>query len=164
MKTKALILGLIALTALPVNLLAQGKGGGSKPDSVTGITVTPGSAGPTVTWKAIDKATYQVKRWKSSDTSCCNNASASGLTTASWQDTQLPSSGTYVYRVTATTNSGQVLGDAQFSFTAPVTTTTTTVMPIATVAPPPTIIATVAPAPITAVTTIAPPTATGMVM
>ena len=165
MKTNALIIGLVALITVPASASAQGnKGGGNKPDSVTGIVVTASTAGPTVTWKSIDKATYQVKRWKSTDANCCNNASASGLSATSWQDLPLPSSGTYIYRVTATTNSGQVLGDAQFSYTAPPAPAPAPAPApiIATVVPPAAIVGTIAPAPapapapITAVTTTAP--------
>ncbi len=129
MKRRALILGLIALASVARMSAAQGKGGGTnstKVDAVTGINIVLLDRGdgtpmaPQITWNAIDKATYQVQRSKAGD-SCCNNASASGLTAASWQDSPLPSSGAYVYRVTATLRSGQVVGLAQFPYTAPTT-------------------------------------------
>lgn len=125
MKTKALILGFAAVAAVAEVTSAQGKGGASgstKVDAVTGITVTVldpgGSAIPQVTWNSIDKATFQVQRSKAGDT-CCDNASPPGLTTNSWQDSRLPSSGVYVYRVIATLRSGQVVGATQFPYTAP---------------------------------------------
>jgi len=122
MKTKALILGLIALAWVPENSSAQGgKGaGGTRVDSVSGIVVSPpaGGAGPTVKWNAIDKATFQVQRSKTGDT-CCNYSSQAGMTTTSWQDAPLPSSGTYLYRVIATLRTGQVAGTAQFVYAAP---------------------------------------------
>jgi hypothetical protein len=128
MKTKALILGLIALASVAEISSAQGKGGGantSKPDSVTGIIIAVldpgGSAIPRITWNAIDKATYQVQRSKVGD-SCCTNASPVGLTTNAWQDSPPPSSGTYVYRVIATVRTGQLVGQAQMSYTAPAAT------------------------------------------
>src|SRR4051812_17001419 len=103
MKTKALILGLIALASVAEISSAQAKGGGansSKVDSVTGVIVffDAGSSTPRVTWNSIDKATFQVQRSKVGDT-CCNNTSPAGLTVTSWQDSPLSSSGTYIYRV-----------------------------------------------------------------
>ena len=121
---RALIIGLIALASATENSSAQGGGkggaGATKPTEVTGLVVTDrGALGPTIQWSAIEKATYQVQRSKASDTGCCNNASPAGLTTTSWDDSPLPSSGVYVYRVTATLRSGQVVGATQFSYTAP---------------------------------------------
>ncbi len=125
MKTKALILGLIALASVAEISSAQGKGGtasSTKPDAVTGIILVlldPGGAAiPRVTWNPIDKATFQVQRSKVGDT-CCDNASQPGLTATAWQDSRLPSSGTYIYRVIATLRSGQVTGQTQFLYTAP---------------------------------------------
>jgi hypothetical protein len=124
MKTKALILGLLALASVAEISSAQAKGAGtaSKVDSVTGIFIVlldpGGSPIPRVTWNSIDKATFQVQRSKVGDT-CCNNASPAGLTVTSWQDSPLPSSGTYIYRVIATLRSGQVSGQSQLSYTAP---------------------------------------------
>ena len=121
---RALIICLIALASATENSSAQGGGkggaGATKPTEVTGLVVTDrGALGPTIQWSAIEKATYQVQRSKASDTGCCNNASPAGLTTTSWDDSPLPSSGVYVYRVTATLRSGQVVGATQFSYTAP---------------------------------------------
>ena len=123
MKTKALILGIIALASAAEITSAQGKGAGatsSKVDSVSGIVVSPpaGGAGPTVKWNTIDKATFQVQRSKVGD-SCCNYSSQAGMTATSWQDAPLPSSGTYTYRVIATLRTGQVAGATQFVYTAP---------------------------------------------
>jgi len=164
MNRRALMLGLIAFAVTAANASAQGggKGGGaSKVDSVTGIVVTAGSPGPVVKWNAIDKATFQVQRSKSGDP-CCNNSSVAGLTTASWQDAALPSSGTYIYKVTATLNSGQVVGQVQYSYTAPTSGTVTAVI----AAPPPATML-VAPAPppasVIGVVTTTTTTATGMV-
>jgi hypothetical protein len=122
MKEKALILGLIAVASVAGISSAQGKGGATKVDSVTGVFVVlldpGGSPIPRVTWNSIDKATFQVQRSKVGD-SCCNNASPAGLTTNFWQDSPLPSSGTYTYRVIATLRSGQVIGQTQLSYVAP---------------------------------------------
>ena len=125
MKTRALILGLIALASVAQIASGQGKGGtagSSKAEAVTGIIVVvldPGGAAiPQITWNPIDKATFQVQRSKVGDT-CCNNASQPGLTANTWQDSRLPSSGTYIYRVIATVRSGQVTGQTQFVYGAP---------------------------------------------
>lgn len=125
MKTKALILCLVALASAAETSVAQGKGGAggsNKADSVTGITIVvldPGGAAiPQITWNSIDKATFQVQRSKVGDT-CCTSSSPAGLTSTSWQDSRLPSSGTYTYRVIATLRTGQVSGQAQMSYTAP---------------------------------------------
>lgn len=124
MKSKALILGFITLASAAEISSAQAKGGGnnaSKPDSVTGILIVfepTGSGISRVTWNSMDKATFQVQRSKVGDT-CCTAISPAGLTANSWQDTRLPSSGTYVYRVIATLRSGQVAGEGRISYTAP---------------------------------------------
>ena len=124
MKIKAFFLGLAALASLAESSSGQGKGAGAttKPDSVTGVFVVlldpGGSPVPRVTWNSIDKATFQVQRSKVGDT-CCNAASPAGLTANFWQDSPLPSSGTYIYRVIATLRSGQVVGQTQLSYTAP---------------------------------------------
>jgi hypothetical protein len=115
MQTKALIL--VALASVAEISSAQGKN--NKADSVTGINVVMlQGGGAQVTWNSIDKATFQVQRSKTGDT-CCTNASPAGLTATSWQDSPLPSSGTYIYRVIATLRSGQRAGQAQISYTAP---------------------------------------------
>jgi hypothetical protein len=97
------------------------------------VTVTTSAAGPLVGWQAVPRATgYAVKRWKLDDIACCNNASGTTFTAASpWQDKPLPMSGTYVYRVTANTPVGQLMGEAQFGFRMPeVGSGTTAVTPV----------------------------------
>jgi hypothetical protein len=124
MKASALILGFIALVAVAEESSAQGgkKGGGTtKPTEVVGVTIFPRGTGVAVEWEPIEKATYQVQRSKADDPGCCNNSSPAGLMATSWEDSSLPFSGTYVYRVTATLRSGQVVGTTQYVYTAPPT-------------------------------------------
>jgi len=169
MNRRALLLGFVAIALAVESSSAQGgKGGGAnKPDSVTGISISAGASGPVVKWNTIDKATFQVQRSKSGDT-CCNNSSVAGLTTNSWQDALLPSSGTYIYKVTATLNSGAVVGQAQYVYTAPApvapTTVTTTIAPPTLATEPILVQPAPAPAPATAIL-VAPTTttATGMI-
>ncbi|HEU5219051.1 MAG TPA: hypothetical protein VFU23_10355 [Gemmatimonadales bacterium] len=93
-----------------------------------GPTVTQGSAGPIVQWTALNGATgYTVKRWLSSDLTCCNNSSGT-LAGPPWQDQALLASGTYVYEVSATLNVGlPVVEQAQFTRVMPVSTSTPSV-------------------------------------
>jgi hypothetical protein len=87
---------------------------------ITGITVTVNAAGfASVTWNPLTvAATYFVMRWKPDDPLCCYNVSPPGmpLTSASWQDGQLPTQGTYRYRVIATTANGLIAGETQYSY------------------------------------------------
>ena len=124
MKASALILGFIALVAVAEESSAQGgkKGGGTtKPNEVVGITILERGTGVALEWEPIEKATYQVQRSKADDPACCNNSSPAGLTAPSWDDTSLPFSGKYIYRVTATLRSGQVVGTIDYAYTAPPT-------------------------------------------
>ncbi len=79
-------------------------------------TATQGNAGPLVQWAALNGATgYRVKRWKSNDLTCCNNASGT-LAGPPWQDATLLVQGTYVYEVTASMTAGvTVTEQAQFT-------------------------------------------------
>jgi hypothetical protein len=87
---------------------------------ITGITVTVNSSGfASVTWNPLTvAATYFVMRWKPDDPLCCYNVSPPGapLASASWQDGQLPTTGTYRYRVIATTASGLIAGETQYNY------------------------------------------------
>jgi neutral ceramidase len=69
------------------------------------LSVTMGQAGPVLSWTpGPPGSTYVAQRWKREDPSCCANQSPPNqpLTGTSWQDVPLPSSGTYIYQVTAT--------------------------------------------------------------
>ena len=92
--------------------------GGSAPFAVT---VTTGNAGPVVTWTAAPNASgYIVSRSKIDDLNCCNSTSGRTFTaTSPWQDGPLPTSGTYVYKVTASTPAGSVIAETQFGFRMP---------------------------------------------
>ena len=86
---------------------------------VANVTVTAGPSGPIVSWLGGSApATYTVKRWLSSDPVCCNNASSLNppLTGPPWQDTPPPSTGTYVYEVTARTSTAIATAQAQFDY------------------------------------------------
>ena len=87
------------------------------------VTVTAGRNAPVVSWPAIVGANgYAVSRRKIDDASCCNNSSGATYgATSPWTDAQLPMFGTYVYRVVASTPSGQISGEAQFVFSGTVT-------------------------------------------
>jgi hypothetical protein len=95
-----------------------GVSGGSAPFAVT---VTPSNTGPVVTWTAAPQATgYIVSRSKIDDLNCCNITSGRTYTaTSPWQDSPLPVSGTYLYKVTATTPTGSLVAEAQFGFRMP---------------------------------------------
>jgi hypothetical protein len=111
---------------------------GFVPKSFT-VTVTSAANGPVVTWPAVAQASgYAVSRWKIDD-NCCDNSSGRTYTAVSpWQDSPLPVSGTYVYRVVANTPAGDVYGETQFGFRKPgdaviatsPTTSPTTVTPV----------------------------------
>lgn len=115
-----------------------------------GPTVTQGSAGPIVQWAMLNGATgYTVKRWLSSDPTCCNNASGT-LAGPPWQDQALLASGTYVYEVTAIIPGAPVVEQTQFTRMMPVSTSTPSVaVPIPSPSPAST---PVVPAPIAAAT------------
>jgi len=87
------------------------------------VTVTAGRNAPVVSWPAIVGAIgYAVSRRKIDDANCCNNSSgANSRAVSPWSDAQLPMFGTYVYRVVASTPSGQISGEAQFVFSGTVT-------------------------------------------
>jgi hypothetical protein len=104
-----------------------------------GPTVTQGSAGPIVQWSTLTGVSgYVVKRWLSSDLTCCNNTSSS-LTGPPWQDKALLVSGTYFYEVTASLPAGVPVSEqAQFTVMMPVSTSTPSVpMPTSASPPPP---------------------------
>jgi hypothetical protein len=93
--------------------------GGPTPTIVSNVTVTQGPNGPIVDWQhGATPGVYTVQRWKIDDASCCNNTSPASppLTGPPWQDSPPPLSGTYVYRVTVTTNSGSASDQAQFQY------------------------------------------------
>jgi len=130
---KKLIPGATAEASL--NVRSAGQASAQKPGSsgmpptpalpkVTGITVTAATGGPIVAWDPIVGASYTVMRWKVDDPGCCNNMSPPSrpLTESRWQDTALPTAGTYVYRVTATTSAGAAYAESQYSHAAATTT------------------------------------------
>ena len=91
--------------------------GGALPTIVSNVSVTQGTSGPVVNWLPVAvPAVYSVRRWKSNDAVCCNNASAPtpALTGPPWQDAQPQVTGTYVYEVTATMSGGVATGQTQF--------------------------------------------------
>ena len=111
------------------------------------VTVTPGSTGPVVTWTAAPNATgYIVSRSKIDDLNCCNITSGRTFTaTSPWQDAPLPTSGTYVYKVTASTPAGSVIAEAQFGFRMPGDNTAVGTTPINAVLVQPTTTGTITP-------------------
>jgi len=124
-----------------------------------GPTVTPGVPGPVVQWTGLTGATgYTVKRWLSTDLTCCNRSSAT-LAGPPWQDGALIVSGTYVYEVTATLTSGMTVAEqAQFSVMMPVSTSTPSLpapLPTTSSAPAPPPPPSPAPAPVVSPSSIA---------
>jgi hypothetical protein len=97
-------------------------GQGVTTPAVSGISarVTAQGAG-SVSWTAFSGATsYFVVRWNAVDAACCVGISLPNLpgTASSWQDNSLPKSGTYVYRVYATTPTGTYAGETRVVYTA----------------------------------------------
>jgi hypothetical protein len=157
-------------TGLPMALTSTGTSSGAptpppgrpQPGPVTsnsqpataglGITVTASPAGPVVTWTATAAgATYAVRRWNSSNPTCCN-ASSPALSGPPWQDSPLSAPGTYIYEVTMSSSAGTSTDQAQYQNLTLVGTQTP-----ATVAPAPATPAVIAPAnPAATATTPAP--------
>lgn len=94
---------------------------------VTGIVARVSAQGVgSVSWDAFPKATkYFVVRWSVSDASCCKGMSPPALSgaTLTWQDATLPKSGTYGYRVYASTSTGTFAGETRLYYQPGVATT-----------------------------------------
>ena len=109
-----------ALTAalvlmLPGLLLAQ--------RGPAGLAVTGTAASATITWQAVTGGvSYSVKRWKSDDPRCCNNASSS-LGKPTWTDVGATNegfaqAGIYVFEVTVVMDD-RTTGVSQVNWTRP---------------------------------------------
>ena len=133
---------------------SQALTGPTTPTMVMAPKVTQGTPGPIVQWTSLSGATgYMVRRWLSTDPTCCNNGSGS-LAGPPWQDAALLASGTYVYEVTASLTTGTPVSErTQFSVMMPVSSSTPSPvlvpLPLAP-APPPPPTPSVAPAPVAA--------------
>jgi hypothetical protein len=124
------------------------------------VTVTMGTTGPLVSWSPLPNATrYAVDRYKIDDLACCSSSSGRTLATSPWQDAPLPMSGTYGYRVTASTVAGQVYGETQFGFRMPGGSTPSQPAPVNAVLVSPTTTGTITPTPASTTPTITSPTA-----
>jgi hypothetical protein len=88
--------------------------------------VTLGSAGPVVQWTAISGVKgYTVRRWKIDDATCCNTASGPEQAVSPWQDAALLVTGTYVYEVQASLNTGATVAEqTQFTVMTPLPSST----------------------------------------
>lgn len=90
------------------------------PNAIANLTVTDSPAGPVVNWLGVPSAVYTVHRWLLSDPQCCSNTSPASpaLVSPPWQDSPLPVTGTYVYKVTSQTSSGSTtFAETQFEYT-----------------------------------------------
>jgi hypothetical protein len=87
--------------------------------AVTGITPRVSAQGDaSLSWAALQEATsYFVVRWKVDDPACCSNFSPpAGVPALTWQDGVLPRSGTYGYRVYATSSAGISVGETRVMY------------------------------------------------
>ena len=102
-------------------------GQGTTTPAVTGLTARVTAQGTgSVSWAAFPGATsYYVVRWNAADVGCCKATSAPNLsvTASSWQDGTLPTSGTYTYRVYATTATGTYSGEVNLIYNSGVAST-----------------------------------------
>jgi hypothetical protein len=87
---------------------------------VQNVSVTLGANGPIVNWQhGTAPSIFTVQRWKADDPACCNNTSPASppLTAPPWQDSPPLLSGTYTYRVTATSSDGSAMAGTNFVYT-----------------------------------------------
>ena len=113
----------LGVALLPSQALAQGVTTPTVPGIVARVT-SQGSG--SVSWTAVPGATgYHIVRWNTADLACCKGMSVPNLAagSTSWQDGTLPRSGTYTYRVYATTAAGTYAGEARLVYTSGVAST-----------------------------------------
>ena len=93
--------------------------GAPVPNAITNLTVTDSPAGPVVNWLGVQGAVYTVERWLVADPRCCAASSPASppLSSPPWQDSPLPVSGTYMYKVTSMTSSSSITAEVQFAYT-----------------------------------------------